>query len=135
MVIKNESIFNAKLFMNLANDFQIKEEQEFEKDVENNIDDDCDNNLDDLKDPFFDFLLDDTDNMKKFNYNKGIEEIYQKNDIIYFSNKNNKIIRKKNKKINRLKNYNIKKGDWLCKFCNNINFSFRIKCNICGIGK
>ena len=84
MEIKNESIFNAKLFMNLANDFQIKEEQEFEKDVENNIDDDCDNNLDDLKDPFFDFLLDNTDNMKKFNYNKEIKEIYQKNDIIYF---------------------------------------------------
>ena len=54
------------------------------------------------------------------------------------TNKTNKkrIRRKKNKiKINKLKKYNIKKGDWLCPFCNNLNFSFRTVCNICGINK
>ena len=44
--------------------------------------------------------------------------------------------RKKNKnKTNKLKKYNIIKGDWLCPFCNNINFSFRTVCNICGVNK
>ena len=44
------------------------------------------------------------------------------------------------------KNFNLKKnkvkriteerpGDWICFFCHNLNFSFRIKCNRCGISK
>ena len=43
--------------------------------------------------------------------------------------------KKKNKKNNKLKKYNNRKGDWLCPFCNNINFSFRTVCNVCGINK
>ena len=27
----------------------------------------------------------------------------------------------------------IREGDWICLFCNNLNFAFRIKCNRCGI--
>ena len=46
------------------------------------------------------------------------------------TNKNKK--KKKKKKINKLKNYNIRKGDWLCNDCNNLNFSFRFICNRCG---
>ena len=37
----------------------------------------------------------------------------------------------KKKKIKKMKNYNIRKGDWQCKYCYNINFHFRIICNIC----
>ena len=27
----------------------------------------------------------------------------------------------------------IREGDWICLYCNNLNFSFRIKCNRCGL--
>ena len=27
----------------------------------------------------------------------------------------------------------IREGDWICLFCNNLNFAFRIKCNRCGL--
>ena len=27
----------------------------------------------------------------------------------------------------------IRIGDWICLYCNNLNFSFRIKCNRCGL--
>ena len=27
----------------------------------------------------------------------------------------------------------IRVGDWICLYCNNLNFSFRIKCNRCGL--
>ena len=37
----------------------------------------------------------------------------------------------KKKKIKKMKNYNIRKGDWQCKYCYNNNFHFRIICNIC----
>ena len=37
----------------------------------------------------------------------------------------------KKKKIKKMKNYNIRKGDWQCKYCYNINFHFRIICNVC----
>ena len=31
--------------------------------------------------------------------------------------------------------FEIREGDWRCKKCNNLNFSFRIKCNRCGVEK
>ena len=31
--------------------------------------------------------------------------------------------------------FEIREGDWGCKKCNNLNFSFRIKCNRCGVEK
>ena len=41
----------------------------------------------------------------------------------------------KKKKIKKMKNYNIRKGDWQCKYCFNINFHFRTICNICNKNK
>ena len=29
--------------------------------------------------------------------------------------------------------YEIRVGDWICLYCNNLNFSFRTKCNRCGL--
>ena len=29
--------------------------------------------------------------------------------------------------------FEIRAGDWICLYCNNLNFSFRIKCNRCGL--
>ena len=47
----------------------------------------------------------------------------EKNKIFYFIQKNKNLF-KKNKRV-----------DWLCSFCNNINYSFRVKCNRCGASK
>ena len=47
----------------------------------------------------------------------------EKNKIFYFIQKNKNLF-KKNKKV-----------DWICSFCNNINYSFRVKCNRCGASK
>ena len=35
------------------------------------------------------------------------------------------------KKIKNKKLLEVREGDWICKICNNLNFAFRIKCNIC----
>ena len=40
---------------------------------------------------------------------------------------------KKNPKMKRP--FEIRDGDWTCSDCSNLNFSFRIKCNRCGISK
>jgi len=72
------------------------------------------------------------------------------NPLFYFSNKgyintgnnlktNNNINNSKNissRKNNLHKNKNKKiKKDWNCPFCNNLNYSFRVKCNRCGANK
>ena len=78
------------------------------------------------------------ESLEKFIINSILDD--EKDDIINYiemkknNRKNNKRFKKK-KKINKLKNYNKRKGDWLCPNCNNINFSFRIICNICNITK
>ena len=33
------------------------------------------------------------------------------------------------------KPFEIREGDWTCVHCNNLNFSFRLKCNRCGLSK
>ena len=43
--------------------------------------------------------------------------------------------RQKNLRIYKQKKVKERKGDWLCIKCNNLNFSFRKKCNICGTNK
>ena len=46
---------------------------------------------------------------------------------------NNKSKKTKNKK--KKKNFVVKKGDWVCYNCKNINYSFRDKCNKCALDK
>ena len=53
------------------------------------------------------------------------------NEIDNLKDPSNSNIQQKKKKIKKMKNYNIRKGDWQCKHCYNINFHFRIICNIC----
>ena len=36
---------------------------------------------------------------------------------------------------NKKKNFEIREGDWNCFDCHNLNFSFRVKCNRCGLSK
>ena len=122
---ENQNLFNAALFPELANDYKIKE-NEIEKEDNKH---DSSNNIE-YKDPFINSLIEDNDIIKYFNFdNKSENKPFQKKEK-YFTNKKYKKHKKK-KKINKLKSYNIRKGDWLCPKCNNINFSFRTRCNKC----
>jgi hypothetical protein len=67
------------------------------------------------------------------NINNNINAYYYLN-AFSFNDENypNKKVEKKYKtKKNNLQKTIIRKGDWICKLCNNLNFSFRICCNIC----
>ena len=72
------------------------------------------------------------------NYNNNI--IILGNKKIIKNDKNKKIKNKKNsqnsKKEGKMKKpFEVRIGDWTCSKCNNLNFSFRNKCNRCGIPK
>ena len=56
-------------------------------------------------------------------------EFFPKNYIINNGFKNNLLLNNKNKI--RKNNFKERKGDWICRVCNNLNFAFRINCNIC----
>ena len=51
---------------------------------------------------------------------------------INHNNSNNEREKMKNKKK---KNFVMKKGDWICYNCKNLNFAFRDKCNKCKLNK
>ena len=72
-------------------------------------------------------FINEIDNMEPPKY-------FEINEYISNDKKNNNINNKK-KKIKKMKNYNIRKGDWQCKYCFNINFHFRIICNVCNKNK
>ena len=59
------------------------------------------------------------------------QNLYKNNNYIKPIMNNNKIL------FNPNNNYNIRdqKKDWICSFCNNLNYSFRTKCNRCKIRK
>ena len=48
---------------------------------------------------------------------------------------NSEIIIPIRKKKKQKKNFEVREGDWTCYFCKNLNFSFRKKCNRCGVNK
>ena len=58
------------------------------------------------------------------NYMESSSNKFQEHNKIFYFLQKNKNLFKKNKKV-----------DWLCSFCNNLNYSFRIKCNRCGASK
>jgi hypothetical protein len=74
---------------------------------------------------------------------KNFKPIYDnnKNQNLFNKNNNNKNHMKQNIKnnnlflFNNLNNYRDQKNDWVCTFCNNLNFSFRTKCNRCKVNK
>ena len=61
------------------------------------------------------------------------------NNIKNANNNNNEenceIIIPIRKKKKQKKNFEVREGDWTCYFCKNLNFSFRKKCNRCGVNK
>ena len=51
------------------------------------------------------------------------------NNMPIYCNNNNKTFKKKNKPFIE------REGDWICKNCKNLNFSFRFQCNRCKLPK
>ena len=64
---------------------------------------------------------------------KQNEKFFHTKSLNKFDDDNSKIFVPKQKKYKIP--FEIRLGDWICCFCNNLNFAFRIKCNICGILK
>jgi hypothetical protein len=63
--------------------------------------------------------------------NKG-KNLYNKNN----KRKNNNYIRKEYKELNiNEKQFEIRRGDWFCQYCYNLNFAFRTQCNRCNNSK
>ena len=63
--------------------------------------------------------------------NKG-KNLYNKNN----KRKNNNYIRKEYKELNiSEKQFEIRRGDWFCQYCYNLNFAFRTQCNRCNNSK
>ena len=64
--------------------------------------------------------------------NSQVEQNQNQNDKLQFSkNKKNK----KSKKSNNQKYKDMRPFDWICNRCDNLNYSFRIFCNICNLPK
>ena len=76
---------------------------------------------------------------------KNFKPIYDnnKNQNLFNKNNNNNNCPKQSIKINNLylnnnlncSNFRDQKKDWVCTFCNNLNYSFRTKCNRCKVNK
>lgn len=76
-------------------------------------------------------------NSQNNNLDYNINQVISNSNIIpepnNFDNSNKGENFKKNWKKQKI--FEKRKGDWTCKFCNNLNFSFRKNCNICLIPK
>jgi len=59
---------------------------------------------------------------KNYFLNNNINNNYVHNPKVHHNNKSKKP-------------FEIREGDWTCFHCNNLNFSFRLKCNRCGLSK
>ena len=119
-----QKYFGAKLFITddskySSENLKINENEDYNEQQNLNKDDANDKAILDKIEPF----INEIDNMEPPKY-------IESNKYISNDKKTNNIKTKK-KKIKKMKNYNIRKGDWQCKNCNNINFHFRIICNVC----
>ena len=120
--------FDAKLFITdnvkySADDIKINENEDNNEQNNLNKTDPNDKNIIEGIEPF----INEIDNMEP---PKGME-----NNELISNNKMKSNNKNKKKKIKKMKKYNIRKGDWQCKYCNNINFHFRIICNVCNKDK
>ena len=145
--IANKHVFNSKLFF----DLNINEDIEtFNENSENNTEDS--ENSFDLEESNYlsNELIEELDSCDDNSYtksdNKNIVdsllslasngyEFTPKNYTIFY-NKNPKAFNN-NSNNNNCFNNNLRdpKKDWICSFCNNLNYSFRTKCNRCKIRK
>ena len=82
------------------------------------------------------------DNDNEIQMNVNSNSYFPKN--YFLNNNNNNNINNNNNFIHNpkihhnnkgKKPFEIREGDWTCFHCNNLNFSFRLKCNRCGLSK
>ena len=64
-------------------------------------------------------------------YNDSLQNNNRRSKFNLDVNKNNNRKFKKEKNKSKFNQTNFRKGDWLCNFCLNLNFSFRTVCNRC----
>ena len=139
---------NNNINSNINNIENCQANKETIKEKVNDLDENIKDKIKMLNDPLFaPMIIPNEENIEKVEEKKREEKEYIK-DI-------KKI--KKEKKNNSLKNkfgddvepiimlsmtnleektklpLEIRVGDWICLYCNNLNFSFRIKCNRCGL--
>ncbi len=150
----NKSIFNSKLFIDLDNISINNETNEsdnsFEIESKNNTNYFLLNDLIKQLDSSSLIIEKEKNIIDKTNLLKNKKSQNKFNQIInpiiynkfgFFSNNmindsdKKEYIKDKNKNENKKKNFEERKGDWLCLFCNNLNFSFRTKCNRCKMAK
>ena len=144
--IKNESralnqyysLFNSKLFLVLDN-----KTIENDKDISEYEDSFELNEFDKINKEYF--LLNDLIQLLNSSFSTEDKQLKNKNYItenkfntnLFGQNNNNDFFSLQLKengffpKDNRRKNFKERKGDWVCKICNNLNFAFRTQCNIC----
>ena len=141
---KNQ-IFNSKLFIALDSNFSQEDSTSSEDETYKNIENDINNKgcylnkelIEELDSPN---ILEDDEDKKDFDQNlvlslvnNGYEYIPKKYQFQQKKmNKNNKV--KNNFNCNQQKAKKVikeRKGDWVCQFCCNINFAFRMICNRC----
>ena len=125
---------NQKEDLKLNNNSQIKLQNDNNPYIENNKNNnkfEINNNIYKINFSKNNNLLSIINNGSKFNsqylnhnYMKSSSNKFQEHNKIFYFLQKNKNLFKKNKKV-----------DWLCSFCNNLNYSFRIKCNRCGASK
>ena len=64
-------------------------------------------------------------------YNDSLQNNNRRSKFNLDTNKNNNRKFKKEKNKSKFNQTNFRKGDWLCNYCLNLNFSFRTVCNRC----
>ena len=72
-------------------------------------------------------------NQNDVQMNVNSNSYFPKNYFINNNINNNYVHKHHNNKGK--KPFEIREGDWTCFHCNNLNFSFRLKCNRCGLSK
>ena len=154
-----DCIFNSKLFLDLDSTYEKSLNNSLDKDTENSSDlDDIDNKNFLTKELIeeLDFSNDSLKDDNSLNLSKSLLPLV--NNGYEFIPKGFKPTQNKINNIKLPKNYNKynmnipkdninfypiknkgfiyeRKGDWICQICNNLNFSFRTKCNRCKIPK
>ena len=127
-ILENEINENDILFSSLHNynnnNQNIKEEEEEEKEEEEKEEEE------------------EEEEEEIFKFNKSVNKLKDKNsnynkikNVNNINEENYDIIIPIKKKKKNKKNFEVREGDWTCYFCKNLNFSFRKKCNRCGVNK
>ena len=75
------------------------------------------------------------DNSQQYNAYQNQKKDEQNKVINKFDNGNKKNSQNSKKDGKNKKHFEVRAGDWTCSKCNNLNFSFRNKCNRCGLPK